>query len=156
MATRSSKRFGCNARRCFFIPGDSNWNSPVVSPRENSLNVSSSSRGISFSSRTRCLDFLMFSRQVLMMERVRNPRKSILISPIGSTKWPSYCVVMRLSPSVGMIGIWSVSGSRLIRIPQACTPVCLTEPSSVSAKCIVFDISGFGESFSLARSGFSL
>lgn len=41
----------------------------------------------------------------LEVERVRKPRKSILISPIGSTKCPSYWVVIRLSPSVGMIGI---------------------------------------------------
>ena len=32
MAIRSSKRLGFRLRRCFFMPGDSNWNSPVVSP----------------------------------------------------------------------------------------------------------------------------
>ena len=75
----------------------------------------------------------MFSKQVLMIDNVRSPKKSILIKPIGSTKCPSYCVVIKLSPSVGIIGIWSVSGSRLIRIPQACTPVWRIEPSNVSA-----------------------
>ena len=137
------------------MPGDSNWNKPVVSPREKSLKVSSSSNGISSSWRVMCLDFLMFSRHVLMMESVRSPRKSILIKPMGSTKCPSYCVVIRLSPSVGMMGMWSVSGSRLMRIPQAWMPVCRTEPSSVSANWMVLAISGFCECFSFSRSGFS-
>ena len=156
MATRSSKRLGWSARRCFFIPGDSNWNNPVVSPRENSSKVSLSSRGISSASSVTCFDFLIFSRQVLMIDNVRNPKKSIFIKPIGSTKCPSYCVVIKLSPSVGITGMWSVSGSRLIRIPQACTPVCRTEPSKISASRMVFAIRGLGELFSFSRSGFSL
>ncbi len=52
--------------------------------------------------------------------------------------------------------MWSVNGSRLIKIPQACTPVWRTEPSSVSANLIVLAISGLSEDFSFFRSGFSL
>ena len=75
----------------------------------------------------------MFLTASMMMERVFNPRKSILIRPVSSITRPSYWVTSSfpsiLSSAVAT-GTQSEMASRQIITPQACTPVFLTFPSS--------------------------
>ena len=85
MATRSSNRLGSSARRCFFIPSDSNWNSPVVSPRAKSSKVSLSSIGMLSMSISTPRNSWMLARHALSTVSVFRPKKSIFSRPIGST-----------------------------------------------------------------------
>ena len=156
MATRSSKRLGRRERRWAFMPSDSNWKRPSVSPREKSSKVSLSSIGILSMSTSRPWDSLMEARQALRTERVLRPRKSIFSRPMGSTKCPSYCVVMRLSPAVGMMGMVSISGSRLMMMPQACTPMLRVVPSRRMASSRMRRFWGSSPSSNSASLGFSL
>ena len=89
-------------------------------------------------------DNLMLVNASLMIERVFNPRKSILISPVSSMTDPSYWVTSSFSPvslsSAVLTGTQSVISSRQIIVPQACTPVPLTLPSSIWAYFIVLRV----------------
>ena len=153
MATRSSSPLGLSARKCFFIPSDSNWKSPVVSPRWNNSIVSLSSAGSASTSTSMPRNSFMLAKHSLITVSVLSPRKSIFRSPSDSTKWPSYCVVRSDSPSVAITGVVSRSGSRLMMMPHACTPLFLTEPHSSSARRSTRFVSSVPWSRSLRRSG---
>ena len=75
---------------------------------------------------------------------------------MGSTKCPSYCVVIKLSFSVGLTGIVSISGSRLMIIPQACTPTFRVVPSKRMASSRMRRFSESFPSSTSASFGFSL
>ena len=78
-------------------------------------------------------------KRFFMMESVFSPRKSILISPVSSITFPSYCVTMVFSLESELLSTavltytQSVMSSRHIMTPQACTPVLRTVPSSSRA-----------------------
>ena len=103
-----------------------------MSPRWKTRNVAGSSSGIDERSTSSPRTSLIVARHSLKTVSVLRPRKSIFSRPIGSTKWPSYCVFISDSPSVGMIGSESMSGSREMRMPQAWTPGWRTDPWSFS------------------------
>ena len=156
MATRSVSFVGWSAISHFFMPSDSNWKIPVVSPRPNSLYVSWSSSGILSGSRqpsgprrnsgTRGLLGPRIATHSFSTVSVLSPRKSILSSPTGSTKCPSYCVVKSDSPSVGITGSVSISGSREMMTPQAWTPGWRIPPSSFFARSMRRCTVGSGDS----------
>ena len=100
----------------------------------------------------------MLSTASFKIERVFKPKKSILISPVSSITWPSYCVHRNLCPgsvlsSATEIGTQSLIGSLQIIKPQACTPVPLTVPSSFFAYLIVFRTFSSGDSSACLSSG---
>ena len=82
----------------------------------------------------------------LMMDKVFKPRKSILMSPVSSITDPSYWVTSIFSPvslsSAVLTGTQSVMSSRQMMVPQACTPVPRTFPSSILAYFSVSRTSG--------------
>ena len=162
----------------FFMPGDSNWKSPVVSPRLKSAYVSLSSSGMRSGSSspealriaagTRGLSFPNSATHSFSTVSVFNPKKSIFKRPTGSTKWPSYCVVKSLSPvsaprsplpffppfsGVGMTGSVSTMGSREMMTPQAWTPGWRMHPSSLAARAISVWTMGSGELNDATSSG---
>ena len=92
MAIKSSSRFGSRSLRYLFIPVDSNWNIPVVSPLLNNSKVLLSSSGIVSILISIPFDFFMLSMASLIIDSVLRPRKSILRRPTDSTWLPSYCV----------------------------------------------------------------
>ena len=98
-----------------------------------------------------------FSTASFSMERVLSPRKSILISPVSSITEPSYCVHISFScvalSSAVLIGTQSDIASRQIIMPQACTPVFLTLPSSITAYFSVLESSGSLEAAASRSSG---
>ena len=91
------------------------------------------------------------------MERVFSPRKSILINPVSSITEPSYWVTSIFSPvslsSAVLTGTQSVISSRQIIVPQACTPVPRTFPSSILAYLIVSRTKGSEEASAACNSG---
>ena len=107
------------------------------------------------SSKPRCRRTLATAS--LMMDKVFSPRKSILISPVSSMTEPSYWVTSIFSPvslsSAVLTGTQSVMSSRQIIVPQACTPVPRTLPSSILAYFIVSRTSGSGEASAACNSG---
>ena len=184
MATRSVSFSGWSAMRYFFIPIDSNWKSPVVSPRPKSsyvslsssgiLSVSSSPSALRIASGTRGLSLPRSATHSFSTVSVLRPRKSILSRPTGSTKCPSYCVVRSLSSApgasdapfplpfapplsgVGMTGSVSAIGSREMMTPQACTPGWRMQPSSRPARSMSLWTTGSSELNADSRSGDSL
>jgi hypothetical protein len=100
-AMSCSMRSGRIFIRMSFIPPDSNWKMPSVSPRQKIPKTFGSSRG-SFSGST-SLPVLARtrSRARWIVVSVRRPRKSIFISPTFSQVGPSHCVIRSsLSPWV--------------------------------------------------------
>jgi len=73
MAIKSSSRFGSRSLRYLFIPVDSNWNIPVVSPLLNSSKVFLSSRGIVSTLISMPFDFLIFSIASFIIDSVLSP-----------------------------------------------------------------------------------
>ena len=76
-------------------------------------------------------------------DNVFRPRKSILIRPVDSMTWPSYCVTGTFfsgkSGSVAVdTGTQSSIGLRQMMKPQAWIPVLRTVPSSILAYFMVF------------------
>ena len=98
-----------------------------------------------------------FSIASLMIESVLRPRKSILIRPVSSITAPSYCVTSIFSPvslsSAVLTGTQSVMSSRQMIVPQACTPVPRTLPSSILAYLIVSRMMGSVDSSAALSSG---
>ena len=135
------------------MPSDSNWNRPVVSPRPKSAYVSASSSGILSVSMSIPRNCLMSDTHSFSTVSVLRPRKSILRRPTGSTKCPSYCVVRSDSFSVGITGSVSISGSREMITPQACTPGWRMEPSRRAARSISAWTVGSGELNAATSSG---
>ena len=123
------------------MPGDSNWNVPIVRPSQYSLYVAGSF--MSMWSISTAIPFVCFmlATASLMIDRVLSPRKSILIRPVSSITDPSYCVTSIFSPvslsSAALTGTQSVMSSRQMIVPHACTPVLRTLPSSILAYLIV-------------------
>ena len=166
----------------FFMPGDSNWKRPVVSPRLKSAYVSLSSSGILSVSSSPAAFRIAFGTRGLSLPRsathsfstvsVLRPRKSIFRRPTGSTKCPSYCVVSSLSPppvpfpvprspfpflppfsGVGMTGRVSAIGSREMMTPQAWTPGWRMHPSRRPARSMSLWTTGSSELNAATRSG---
>ena len=86
-----------------------------------------------------CLTTLQAS---LSSESVLRPRKSILIRPVVSMTWPSYCVTLHfISGKSGSVavdtGTQSSILSRQMMNPQAWRPVPRTVPSSIFAYLMV-------------------
>ena len=92
-----------------------------------------------------------------MMDRVLRPKKSILMRPVSSMTLPSYCVTSSFSPvslsSAMLMGTWSVMSSRQMIVPQACTPVLRTLPSSIFAYFMVSRNNGSGDASASRSSG---
>ena len=99
----------------------------------------------------------IFSTASLMIDNVFKPRKSILISPVSSITEPSYWVTSISSPvslsSAVLTGTQSVISSRQIIVPQACTPVPRTLPSSILAYFSVSRTNGSDEASAACNSG---
>ena len=77
------------------MPSDSNWNTPIESPRAIISKVLASSSGsVAMSSRSP-VERSRMSRQSSITSRLRRPRKSILSSPISSIGFIEYCVTVR-------------------------------------------------------------
>ena len=101
----------------------------------------------------------MFSTASLMMDKVFSPKKSILIKPVSSITEPSYWVTSIFSPvslsSAVLTGTQSVMSSRQMMVPQACTPVLRTLPSSILAYFMVSRKIGSVETSASCNSGIS-
>ena len=109
----------------------------MVRPSLYSLYVRGSSRGIVSIFKSMPWRRFMLTKASLMIESVFSPRKSILISPVCSMTEPSYCVTssssfVSLSGAV-LTGTTSLISVFPMMIPQACTPVLRTFPSSIWA-----------------------
>ena len=91
-----------------------------------------------------------------MIERVFSPSRSILSIPTLSTSFPSYCVTMSSESLAVLRGRCSIRLFGPMITPQAWVPVCLAEPSRVSAKMRVFFSSSFPFFLMSASSGTSL
>jgi hypothetical protein len=118
------------------MPLDSNWNTPVASPRCSIANVGPSSSGrVSMS--IRCPDDSSISRTASSMtSRLRRPRKSILSSPSRSTSPIAYWVTSSLSTPLRCSGRYSTSGRSPITTAAAWMPSCRIRPSSGRAMSI--------------------
>ena len=92
-----------------------------------------------------------------MIDKVFNPRKSILIKPVSSITEPSYWVTSIFSPvslsSAVLTGTQSVISSLHIIVPHACTPVLRTFPSNILAYLIVSRKMGSGDTSAACNSG---
>ena len=99
----------------------------------------------------------IFSTASLIIDNVFNPRKSILINPVSSITEPSYWVTSIFSPvslsSAVLTGTQSVMSSRQIIVPQACTPVPRTLPSSILAYLRVSRTNGSDDASAACSSG---
>ena len=99
----------------------------------------------------------IFSTASFIIDNVFSPRKSILINPVSSITEPSYWVTSIFSPvslsSAVLTGTQSVISSRQIIVPQACTPVPRTFPSSILAYFIVSLTKGSGDASAACNSG---
>ena len=157
MAMRSSNVLGCSSRRYFCIPGDSNWNVPIVLPLQYSSYVFGSSIGIESMSTSILRLWRIFSNASFITESVLSPKKSIFMRPVSSMTLPSYWVTSIFSPvslsSAMLIGTGSVMSSRQMIVPQACTPVLRTLPSSIFAYLIVSRRVGSGDASASRSSG---
>ncbi len=67
-----------------------------------------------------------------MIESVRRPRKSTLRRPSFGQTSPSYCVVTTSDFAPLASGVYMTTGSLVIKVPAACTPVLRLRPSSLS------------------------
>ena len=94
---RSSKVVGLSLRRSSFIPELSSWNTPFDSPLAMRLYVFSSARGNASISRSTSLFDLTNLTVLSMTVRVLRPRKSNFTSPIFSTSFIVYWVVIESS-----------------------------------------------------------
>ena len=135
MAIKSANLSGFKSRKCFCIPTDSNWNVALVSPFWYNWNVFSSSNGILSKSILIPWFCLISSSAVFKIERVFNPKKSILITPASSITDPSIWVTHKSESLAVATGIISVKSLGAIIIPAACIPVLRMEPSNFSASC---------------------
>ncbi len=93
---------------------------------------------------------LMLAQASLSSESVFSPRKSILMSPVDSMTWPSYCVQLvfvslKSGSSAVDTGTQSLMGSRQMMNPQAWMPVPLTVPSSILAYLMVLRSEGLAD-----------
>ena len=131
-APKSSNTVGFKSLTSFFIPPDSSWNTPSVSPLFKRSKVSGSSSGILFISRSIPWRILIKSRVSLMIVRVSSPRKSIFKRPSFSMCTIGYCVVVVFSFE-SAIGIISSSGLCEIITPAACVPTWFLSPSRCRA-----------------------
>ena len=131
----------------FFMPPDSNWKMPLVSPRRKSSSTRWSSRGIlsrssgsstvspaaarlasasrptarKISSAGSVSRISFFANSIV--ESVRSPRKSILRRPTFSQVGPSHCVTASSAPPAArQSGTMSSSGRVATMTPAACTP----------------------------------
>ena len=132
------------------MPGDSSWNTPVVSPEASSSNVSASSSGIA--SRSTATSRLSRIRSTALRRIVRldRPRKSNLSRPSASMPCISYWVISASEFVARWSGISSVSGSRLITTPAACVEALRATPSSWRANPISFATCGSVSCISLS------
>ena len=123
----SSRLDGLSSTQTRFMPSDSSWNTPSVSPRPSMSYVRASSSGIVARSKSGFVVRLISSLAAFITVRLRRPRKSNLSRPMRSTMFMSYCVLTSLSPSLTS-GTWSVSGFFEITTPAACVDACAREP----------------------------
>ncbi len=133
MAIMSSKTVGFSSRKYRFIPADSSWNTPVVSPRWNNLKVSSSSSGILARSISVLYTFLIIRKALLIIVKFERPKKSILSRPISSTGPIGYCVATTPFCDISTGANFTIS-SGAITTPAACTPWLRIVPSRRIAK----------------------
>ena len=100
---------------------------------------------------------LIFATASFSWESVFSPKKSILMSPVSSITWPSYCVHRSFSPvslsSAVLTGTQSSMASRQMIVPQACTPVLRTLFSNICANLMVSLNNGSGEVAASFNSG---
>ena len=75
------------------MPSDSNWNTPIESPRHIISKVFGSSSGSEAMSGRSLPAFSMIWRQFSITSRLRRPRKSILSRPSSSIGPMEYCVM---------------------------------------------------------------
>ncbi len=123
---------GLSSTQTRFIPSDSSWNMPSVSPRLIISYVFASSSGIVAMSKSEFTVRRISSIAAFITVRLRRPRKSILSSPTRSTMFMSYCVLTVLSP-IFTSGTWSVSGFFEITTPAAWVDALRASPSIEAA-----------------------
>ena len=97
-APKSSNTDGLKSLTSFFIPADSNWNTPSVSPSESILYVFLSSNGILLISSSIPFLSLIISRAWVIMVKFFKPKKSIFKRPIFSQSSFGYSVITLFSP----------------------------------------------------------
>ncbi len=151
IAITSSNSVGLSSRRYRFMPLDSNWNTPVVSPRPSSAKVFSSSRGISLRLISVLYTRLIIRSASLMMVKLLRPKKSILSKPSSSICPIGNCAATTPFCAISS-GTYSTRLSGAITTPQACTPWLRTVPSSAIAISIT-DLLVSLVSYSFLRSG---
>ena len=104
---------------------------------------------------------LMMAQASFSSDSVFSPRKSILMRPVDSMTWPSYCVQLVLvflksGSSAVETGTQSLMGSRQMMKPQAWMPVPRTVPSSILAYLMVLRRAGSFEASASRSSGVHL
>ncbi|OQA03329.1 MAG: hypothetical protein BWY68_00764 [bacterium ADurb.Bin400] len=134
MAIMSSKTDGLSSFRYRFIPSDSSWKTPVVSPRDNNSYVDRSlSVRVSMLRSISCI-FRMIRKAFWIIVKFVKPRKSIFNKPKCSIGFIEYSVTTEMSPlAASWRGRYSVNGSLEITTPAAWTDACRTTPSSLDA-----------------------
>ncbi len=133
MAMRSSNSVGPMSRSASFMPGLSNWNTPVESPRASIVYVFWSSSGSWSISMQTPRVFSMILSAASMTSRLRRPRKSILSRPSLETSFMSNCVTSSASPFC-CSGRYSVSGLSLITTAAAWMESLRMRPSRLMAR----------------------
>ena len=94
-ATRSSNSVGRTFLSASRMPSDSNWNTPIESPRASIAYVLASSSGSVAMSGRSPLERSTMSSASSITSRLRSPRKSIFSRPISSIGFIENCVTVR-------------------------------------------------------------
>ena len=114
------------------MPDDSNWKTPVASPRASILYVFSSSSGIFSMSMPPTS-----STALSITSRLRRPRKSIFSRPRSTTLPIETCVTTSWSAPFCCSGTTSISGRAPMTTPAAWIESCRTSPSSGFARSTI-------------------
>ena len=114
------------------MPDDSNWKTPIASPRASIAYVFLSSSGIVVMSTPP-----ISSTALSITSRLRRPRKSIFSRPSASTVFIENWVTTSWSAPFCCSGIVSISGSAPITTPAAWIESCRTSPSSGRARSMI-------------------
>src|SRR6266511_1568070 len=140
----SSNSVGFTCRSASRMPDDSNWKTPVESPRASIAYVCASSIGIFVMSSPLPIS----STALSITSRLRRPRKSIFSSPSASMSPIGNCVTTSWSGPFCCKGTMFVSGSAPITTPAAWIESARVSPSSGCASSTISFATG---SLSIAR-----
>ena len=119
------------------MPDDSNWKTPVASPRASISYVLRSSSGIEPMSR-----LPISSTALSITSRLRRPRKSTFSSPTATTLFIENCVTTSWSAPFCCSGTVFISGSAPITTPAAWIESWRVSPSSGFARSTISRVTG--------------